>query len=398
VPRVTTLEQVAAHAGVSRQTVSNALNAPERLRPETLRHVRAAIDELGYRPHTNARGLRTRSSGLIGYCLVSHRAGSVNAFMDEFLHALTAEVESSGRHLLLFTAPAGEDGLTVYEDLLARSAVDGFVLSDTRAADPRHRWLAERGVPFASFGRTWTEPSKPQHGPWADVDGADGTAQVVRHLAGQGHRRIALGLPERSPVGEDRARGWRRACAEAGLEAPDELLLRCADEHRDGPRLAARFLDLPDRPTALMAANDALALGALAEFAARGLRPGVDVAVTGFDDSPSASVAVPGLTSVRQPVRRIARRMVELLDAAATGGGNGGNGDSNDSGVSGKGSGVSGKEGQVGRGKGRLDGRSGEPGRAWEPSPSGELFRPDLVIRDSSRARFGPAPAQRFPK
>lgn len=337
-PRATTLEDVAAHAGVSRQTVSNALNAPDRLRPETLRHVRATIDELGYRPDTNARGLRTRSSGLIGYCVVSQRAGSVNAFMDEFLHALTAEAENSGRHLLLFTAPAGTEGLRVYEDLLARSAVDGFVLSDTQVDDPRHGWLAARGVPFASFGRTWTGT---QPGPWADVDGADGIAQAVRHLAAQGHRRIAfLGLPEHNPVGEDRAAGWRTACAEAGLDAPDTLLLRCQDEHRDGARLAARFLDLPERPTALVAANDALALGAQAELASRGVRPGSDVAVTGFDDSPSASVAVPQLTSIRQPVARIARRMVQLLDTAPTD---------------------------------RQDG-------------GGELFTPELVVRGSSAA------------
>lgn len=339
-PRATTLEQVAAHAGVSRQTVSNALNAPEKLRPETLQHVRATIDALGYRPHTSARGLRTRSSGLIGYCVVSQRAGSVNAFMDEFLHALTAEVEESGRHLLLFTAPAGEAGLAVYEDLLARSAVDGFVLSDTQVADPRHAWLTARDVPFASFGRTWTGD---QPGPWADVDGAEGTAQVVRHLAAQGHERIAfLGLPEHNPVGEDRAAGWRKGCAEAGHEARDDLLLRCVDEHHDGARAARRFLALPDRPTALVAANDALALGVQAELAVHGLRPGTDVAVTGFDDSPSASVAVPGLTSVRQPVARIARRMVQLLDASDA---------------------------------------------AEDLAVSGELFSPELVVRGSSAGR-----------
>lgn len=353
-PRATTLEEVAAHAGVSRQTVSNALNAPDKLRPETLHRVRAVIDELGYRPDINARSLRTRSSGLVGYCGVRQRAGSVNAFMDEFLHALCAEVESTGRHVLLFTAPSGEEGLAVYEDLLARSAVDAFVLSDTQVGDPRHDWLTQRDVPFVSFGRTWT---RSQPGPWVDVDGSAGIAEVVRHLAATGHRRIGfLGLPAHRPIGDDRAAGWRNACREAGVDSSDDLLLRCVDEHRDGGSLAARLLAQPDPPTALVAASDALALGAYSELADRGLRPGTDVAVTGFDDSPSASVVIPGLTSVRQPVSNIARRVVELLGSP---------------------------------------GRPASGAPATETGTPGELLEPELVVRGST-ALFEPEAPDRL--
>lgn len=99
--RATTLEQVAERAGVSRQTVSNAINAPEKLHPDTLRRVKRVIDELGYRPDSKARALRTRSSGLIGYCVAERQDGSINVFMDRYLRALTAEVERTGRHLLL---------------------------------------------------------------------------------------------------------------------------------------------------------------------------------------------------------------------------------------------------------------------------------------------------------
>jgi DNA-binding LacI/PurR family transcriptional regulator len=312
--------------------VSNALNAPHKLHPETLRHVRTVIDELGYRPDTRARGLRTRSSGLVGYCLPPHHLGSVNVFLDEFLRALTSEVERSGRHVLLFTAPPDDDGLGVYADLLARSTVDALVLSETRVGDPRHEWLAERDVPFVSFGRTWTGS---QVGHWVDVDGARGIAQGVRHLVSHGHQRIGfLGPHEQTPVTEDRARGWREACHEAGLDASDRFLAIGGENHVGGDHLAAKLLDLPHPPTALVAANDALALGAYKLLAARDLRPGVDVAVTGFDDSPSAAVVTPGLTSLRQPVDHIATRVVELLSS--------------------------------------------------DSEPVGELFEPELVIRSSS--------------
>jgi DNA-binding LacI/PurR family transcriptional regulator len=338
-PGAPTLQDVAARAGVSTQTVSNALNAPHKLRAETLRQVLAVIEELGYRPHTSARGLRTRSSGLIGYCAAGRRPGNVNAFMDEFLHALTYEVERTGRHVLLFTAPPGQQCLPVYEDLLARSAVDAFVLSETQVDDCRHGWLADRGVPFVSFGRTWTAA---QPGRWVDVDGANGIGQAVRHLVTAGHRRIGfVGLPEGNPVGVDRARGWRDACRDAGLDACDELTLHASEEDGDGRRWIRRYLDLPERPTALVAATDALALSVYSALAAHGIRPGVDVAVTGFDDSPSAAVVDPGLTSVRQPIARIAARLIELLDA--------------------------------------VDGNDG-----------GELFQPELVIRASSTAFRSP--------
>ncbi|WP_277675775.1 LacI family DNA-binding transcriptional regulator [Saccharopolyspora rectivirgula] len=311
--RATTLEQVAERAGVSRQTVSNAINAPEKLHPDTLRRVKWVIDELGYRPDSKARALRTRSSGLIGYCVAERQDGSINVFMDRYLRALTAEVERTGRHLLLFTAPDGEEGLAVYEDLLARSAVDGFVLSNTAVGDPRHAWLRDRGVPFASFGRIWT--GEPQPGPWVDVDGASGTAQAVEHLVAQGHTRIGfLGLQKGNPVGDDRERGWRRACAEHGAHVDDRLIARATDEHRDRGEAAAALLDSDDPPTALVAANDAIALGAYAALEERGLRPGVDVALTGFDDSPTAAVVRPGLTSLRQPIEEIAARVVRLLD------------------------------------------------------------------------------------
>ncbi len=342
-PSATTLEQVAHHAGVSRQTVSNALNAPERLRPETLRAVRAVIDELGYRPDSRARGLRTRSSSLIGYCIVPQHAGSVNTFMDEFLHALCGAVERTGRHVLVFTAPPGAAGLPVYEDLLARSAVDAFVLSETHHDDARHAWLADRDVPFVSFGRTVRDPGHDpgQPGPWVDVDGAEGTAAAVRHLAALGHDTIAfLALPDGNPIGDERLAGWRHACRQAGLPSSEDLVLRCADERAAGQLGIPALLDLAHPPTALVAANDALALASYTELAARGLRPGTDIAVTGFDDSPSARLALPGLSSVHQPVERLAERTVKLLDAAAA------------------------------RGVG-------------EHHP-GELFTPDLVVRASS--------------
>jgi DNA-binding LacI/PurR family transcriptional regulator len=310
---VATLKQVAAHAEVSVQTVSNALNAPHRLRADTLERVNRSIELLNYRPNRNARSLRTSAVELIGYC-VPNWPNQTHLVMDQFLHALCAAAERSGRHILLFTAPPGVDGMPVYDDLHARRLVDGFVLSQTETHDPRHGWLKQQEIPFVSFGRVWGESTQP--GPWVDVDGAAGSALAVRHLYDGGRRRIAfVGWPKSSGLAEDRVAGWRGQCKELGLPT-NGLLVRCREDSMDeGARATAELLDAGRDPDGIVALSDILALGALRELTRRGLVAGRDLGVTGFDDSPLAEVVSPGLTSIRQPMDDIAAELLAILTA-----------------------------------------------------------------------------------
>jgi DNA-binding LacI/PurR family transcriptional regulator len=314
---VATLKQVAAHAEVSVQTVSNALNAPHRLRPDTLERVNRSIELLNYRPNRNARSLRTSAVELIGYCVPSW-PNQTHLVMDQFLHQLCAAAETSGRHILLFTAPAAVDGMPTYDDLHARRLVDGFVLSQTETHDPRHGWLKDKQIPFVSFGRVWKQTTQP--GPWVDVDGAAGSAMAVQHLYDTGRRRIAfLSWPKSSGLAEDRLAGWRGRCKELGLPTGD-LAVRCGEDSIDeGARATAELLDSDRPPDGIVALSDILALGALRELGRRGLTPGVDVGVTGFDDSPLASVVSPGLTSLRQPMDRIAGELIDILTGTSNG-------------------------------------------------------------------------------
>lgn len=311
-----TLKQVAAHAEVSVQTVSNALNAPHRLKADTLERVNRSIELLNYRPNRNARSLRTSAVELIGYC-VPNWPNQTHLVMDQFLHALCAAAERIGRHILLFTAPPGVDGMPVYDDLHARRMVDGFVLSQTETHDPRHGWLKDLQIPFVSFGRVWKESTQP--GPWVDVDGAGGSALVVRHLYETGRRRVAfLGWPKSSGLAEDRLGGWRAECKALGLPTAG-LFVRCREDSiEEGVRATAQLLDSGRAPDGIVALSDILALGALRELGRRGLAPGRDVGVTGFDDSPLAEVVSPGLTSLRQPMDDIALELITILTGEPT--------------------------------------------------------------------------------
>ncbi len=304
-----TLATVADEAGVSRQTVSNALNNPDLLRPETLERVQEVIDRLGYSPNRAARQLRTRSSHLIGLRFESAQEGTTNALMDRFLHSLVEAASRTGHHVLLFSGDA-TDPLDGYDDLLRSTAVDAFVVTDTYAGTPQAGFLQERGAPFVAFGRPWDEPDA-DHA-WLDVDGGHGARLATEHLLEQGHRRVAwLGWEKSSRIGQDRRSGWEAAMGAAGLGTTG-LGVRIAD-NVDAARMAAHQLFEDPSVTGVVCASDTLGVGALHACAERGLRPGADVGVVGFDDSLAAQVSWPGLSSVRQPLEEVAVELVRIL-------------------------------------------------------------------------------------
>src|SRR4051794_25602089 len=131
-----TLATVAEEAGVSRQTVSNALNSPDLLRPDTLLRVQRAIDKLGYSPNRAARSLRTRSSQLVGLRVDPAVEDSANALMDRFVHSLVESTEVAGYHVLLFTGGPDRDSEEPYDELLRSASVDAFVVTDTFRGNP----------------------------------------------------------------------------------------------------------------------------------------------------------------------------------------------------------------------------------------------------------------------
>jgi LacI family transcriptional regulator len=304
-----TVSDVAELAGVSRQTVSNVVNAPHRVRSETRARVEEAIAALGYQPNRAARALRVQASRLIGCRVEPESAESLASIHDRFLHALTEAGREADHHLLLFTADGPDDEIAACARLYRTAGVDGFVLYGIERGDPRPQELLRLGAPFAAFGRTDFD----SHHPWVDVDNAAGTAAAVDHLVARGHRRIALvGWPEGSQVGDYRATGWRTALDKHGLLPESAHLdVRGDDSVAGGAALAGFLLDRDPAPTAIVAVSDTLAVGVTHAARARGLAVGPDVAVVGFDDTPTARVL--DLSSVRQPIEAVGRAIVRTL-------------------------------------------------------------------------------------
>ncbi|MGW4463387.1 substrate-binding domain-containing protein [Micromonospora sp. NPDC004704] len=307
-----TIATVARHAGVSRQTVSNVIHSPEIVREETRERVREAISVLGYRASQAARQMRTGRSQLIAVRIEPTRDGINGSVLDRFLHGLTEAAGEAGYRVMLYTAEDPTTEIATYDDLLGAYDLDAFVLTGTDHGDIRTAWLAERKVPFVTFGRSWDAPERY---PWVDVDGAAGTAAATAHLVTQGHQRIAfVGWPVGSGVGDNRRAGWASTVRATGAD-PAELDRATPDGITQGEAVADELLGLRKPPTAMVCASDSLALGALQAVRARG----VTVAVTGFDDTPVAQAI--GLTSVSQPLAQAAASCVDLLTGVLDGGG-----------------------------------------------------------------------------
>ena len=303
---VPTLETVALHAGVSRQTVSNALHRPERLAAATRDRVLVAVRETGYRPSLPARQLATRRSHAVAVRADLPQDGISGLVLDAFFHGLAEAGERTGHRVVLYAAQEDQaTELAVLEDLLGTATADAVVLTGTDRDDQRPAVLTSAGRTFCSFGRPWAAGEPPHD--WVDVDGAAGTTLAVEHLLETGHRRIAfLGWPEQSPTGEDRRAGWLRAVRAAGAPGP-VVEGRSDNDARAAQAAVEEMLTSADPPDAVVCASDTLAFGA--HRAARALDR--TLGLVGFDATPVATAL--GFASVAQPVREAAHTCMELL-------------------------------------------------------------------------------------
>lgn len=307
-----TIKEVAIHAGVSYQTVSKVLNGQGQASKGTEERIWFSVKELGYVPNLIARSLRSQRSQLIGYSWEPTPAGTANPILDQFLQSMVQVAEEASYHLLAFPYQTGDRWIAAYRDLIDTRRVDAFVLSSIDFNDQRIAFLLERNFPFVAFGRSndgWQFP-------WVDVDGAAGMRLVVEHLIAMGHRRVGvLAWPETSRVGQNRIEGVYAALKQAGLTLPPELLLRGEGSYAFGNQAVRTWLNLEpeQRPTAIVAFNDIMAVGAMSAIQASGLKVGEEIAVTGFDDSPMVQYLNPALTSISQPVWTVGQQVMRLL-------------------------------------------------------------------------------------
>jgi DNA-binding LacI/PurR family transcriptional regulator len=309
--RRATIDDVARAAGVSRQTVSNVVRGRGRLASATRDRVVAAIEQLGYKPHTGAASLRSGRTYRIAYPIPDAEFHPGNVIMLEFLQFLVAAARER-KHQVLVIGSYGS-GLEAIEDLVWTKSVDGFVLATMADDDPRVAFLAERQVPFACFGRT--SPSTPQH--WVDIDNRAAIRDVTARVLTRGHTSaVYLGYIPQGEWDVEREAGYRDVMSAAGLPVS---VIRTGTAPAEADATVAALLRSPDRPTAVIAGSDVLAAVCYATASRAGLRIGVDLAVTGFDGGSVARILTPALTTVAMPLAEVADRLVDRIVSAVSG-------------------------------------------------------------------------------
>jgi DNA-binding LacI/PurR family transcriptional regulator len=248
-------------------------------------------------------------AGVVGYSWhVADDPSRMNNLLDRFIYRLTTAAESENYHILTFIQPQ-ENAEGVYDNLISTGRVDGFILSDVGYNDERVARLTAMNAPFASFGGMYVEDADFAY---VDVDGREGIEMVVHHLLELGHERIGFltwfpGLP----FGDAREMGYRDAMRDAGIRIEDDWIAYTSNILQSSAQAAHKVMTAKHRPTALVCAHDYMAFGAKSYLDTVGLRIPEDVALTGYDDDPTAEFL--SITSVHQPIDELAPVLFSIL-------------------------------------------------------------------------------------
>ena len=298
------IREVAEAAGVSVSTVSQVVTGKRPVSAATRARVEAEIKRLGYRAHPGAsqlRGGRTGTIALVVPTLENPFYPLVAAGMQDVLVP---------RDLLLtVTDASGPDRSAATIHQLLSRRVDAMMAAPFGIAESALAEVRDAAIPFVTLGKP-----PPGGGDYVHTDDVNGVRALTEHLITRGRRRIAfLGGDESAPPTQERLEGYQTALRAAGLPAyPEDVVF--AEYTRQGGRSgAATLLDRDDRPDAIVAANDLIAIGVLDAARARALRVPDELAVTGYDDIDAASLVDPPLTTVENPAREIGRACARLL-------------------------------------------------------------------------------------
>ncbi|MFG2192495.1 LacI family DNA-binding transcriptional regulator [Streptomyces sp. NPDC048639] len=308
-----TLEAVAAHAGVSRATVSRVVNGSAGVRDAVREKVQRSVADLGYVPNSAARSLVTRRTGAVAVVIAEpERRVFSDPFFAQQLRGISRELSANDTQLLLLLVEHPRDYPRIGR-YLSGGHVDGALMFSLHSDDPLPSMAASSGLPTVFGGRPgWAEADGESGLLYVDNDNRGGARQAVEYLLAQGRRRIAVITgPLDQTSATDRLDGY---CEALGVSRPDPALLARGDFTAEGGEHAMNELlvNTPDLD-AVFAGSDLMATGALRALRAAGRQVPKDVAVVGYDDMEPAAWAEPPLTTVHQDVEEMGRMMAALL-------------------------------------------------------------------------------------
>ncbi len=311
-----TSQQVAAHAGVSRTTVSFVLNGvlDMNISPATRDKVLKVAHDLGYVPNAAAKMLVSGQTRTIGLVVSSADHLQVDAFIPQVLYALSNYSQQAGYRVLLETVQdiSKPDS---YLQLVKGHHIDGLIVINSRSDDSQLPELVRRNYPVVLLGfPDWTEPSDNVH--CVATDGTGSARIATKHLIDLGHTHIAhiTFSNERYFATQDRHRGYRNALEDAGLKYDKSLVVLGNYSAESGFEAMQTLLRKKRKPSAVFVGNDTVAIGVIAAIHQAGMRIPEDIAVVGYDDIPTAPYLTPALTTVRVSALEHGQKAIAMLE------------------------------------------------------------------------------------
>jgi DNA-binding LacI/PurR family transcriptional regulator len=302
------MRDVAARAGVSQATVSRVVHSPHLVKPDTRQKVAAAMEEVGYVYNTVAADFTRQKNSMIGLIIFTVRS----SIHSELIEGIQEELESTRFSLVIANSRYDEATERMLIQLFRERNLSGVIVAETTDENrPELKTLQESGVPLVL---TWQMAADPDFD-CVGIDNHRSAYEMTKYLIGLGHERIGLiaGNFDRIERVRQRLEGYRRALEEAGIAFDPAIITRREPSPMEGKMAMSQLLALQRRPTAVFAASDALALGALAACGEYGLRVPDDISVSGFDDVDFAPFCVPPLTTVRVPGYEMGKRAVRAI-------------------------------------------------------------------------------------
>jgi LacI family transcriptional regulator len=309
-PEDVTLKDIAEVVGKSVAAVSRALNNHDDISEETRTHIKRVARELGYTPNTMARRLQKRTTDTLGFILPVFSPRDSDPYFAELLAGITNEATKHGFDLLVSTCKPGPDEELAYQRLINGHRVDGMIVARPRWQDIRIDLLLDREFSFVVIGPT----NSPGNFPIVADDASAGAKAVVEHLVDQGHKKIALvNTPANLIFSTNYFNGFRSALLKANLPLNEEFLTHSDFSQKEGYRAAQLLLSKTEMPTAIVTADDVVALGVMAAAHDQGFEIGQGLAITGYGDILLAEHSHPPLTTVHRPTYALGQQACHLL-------------------------------------------------------------------------------------
>nr|MBQ6242369.1 LacI family DNA-binding transcriptional regulator [Lachnospiraceae bacterium] len=303
-----TITDIANACGVSRATVSKALNGAPDVSRETADRIRETAASLGYLPNATARALKMGRSYNIGVLFSDETGGGIShEYFSQILESVKAESERLGYDITFISKDLGRMSMDYYEHAKYRSC-DGVVIASADFQDPAIVRLAASEIPTVTLDYSFDNCSS------ILSDNVRGMEALVRFVHGKGHRKIAFIHGEITSVTQKRLASFRRTCAELGVPVPAEYIRPAIYHDPRSSGLATRaLLALPDPPTCIIFPDDLSFMGGRSELEKHGLAIPKDMSVAGYDGIPLSQVLRPRLTTYRQGAERMGAEAARLL-------------------------------------------------------------------------------------